>query len=202
MVELQAFPSLYALMLVQVEIMAEVLAGMPGLDRRWSFCFEGRSSADVRRASAARAILAGEPEESVILLDLAPEKQKTYPDFVATKLLVGVDAVCPTALVREGNRLFRRVGERLVQVRRLYNRVVFDELEVEEGRAPVPVQRSARRHVVLAPELVLDLVEVHAALHRSPRAPAVADAERAGRRARWISSATCSSRCSPSRAPG
>ncbi|WP_438037164.1 hypothetical protein [Sorangium sp. So ce204] len=126
-VELQAFPSLYALMLVQVEIMAEVLAGMPGLDRRWSCCFGGRSTADVL-AQLRRAILAGEPEESVVLLDLAPEKQKTYPDFVATKLLVGVDAVCPTALVREGDRLFRRVGGRLVQVRRLYNRVVFDEL--------------------------------------------------------------------------
>ncbi|WP_437283273.1 hypothetical protein WME90_22645 [Sorangium sp. So ce375] len=134
-VELQAFPSLYALMLVQVEVMAEVLAGMPGLDRRWTCCFGGRSSADVL-AHLRRAILAGEPEESVVLLDLAPEKQKTYPDFVATKLLVGVDAVCPTALVREGTRLFRRVDGRLVPVRRLYNRVVFDELESKRVELP------------------------------------------------------------------
>ncbi len=134
-VELQAFPSLYALMLVQTEIMAEVLAGMPGLDRRWSCCFGGRSRDDVV-AQLRRAILAGEPEESVVLLDLAPEQQKTYPDFVATKLLVGVDAVCPTALVRERNRLFRRVDGRLVPVRRLYNRVVFDELESKRVELP------------------------------------------------------------------
>ncbi|KYF61115.1 hypothetical protein BE04_47220, partial [Sorangium cellulosum] len=134
-VELQAFPSLYALMLVQTEIVAEVLAGMPGLDRRWTCCFGGRSRDDVV-AHLRRAILAGEPEESVVLLDLSPEKQKTYPDFMATKLLVGVDAVCPTALVREKDRLFRRVGGRLVPVRRLYNRVVFDELEAKRVELP------------------------------------------------------------------
>ncbi|WP_437312486.1 hypothetical protein [Sorangium sp. So ce385] len=134
-VELQAFPSLYALMLVQTEIVGEVLAGMPGLDRRWTCCFGGRSRDDVV-AHLRRAILAGEPEESVVLLDLSPEKQKTYPDFVATKLLVGVDAVCPTALVREKDRLFRRVGGRLVPVRRLYNRVVFDELEAKRVELP------------------------------------------------------------------
>lgn len=134
-VELQAFPSLYALMLVQTEIVAEVLAGMPGLDRRWTCCFGGRSRDDVV-AHLRRAILAGEPEESVVLLDLHPERQKTYPDFVATKQLVGVDAVCPTALVREKDRLFRRVGGRLVQVRRLYNRVVFDELESKRVELP------------------------------------------------------------------
>ncbi|MGK3993273.1 hypothetical protein [Sorangium sp. So ce1024] len=135
LVELQAFPSLYALMLVQTEIMTEVLSAMPGLDRRWSCCFGGRSRDEVV-AQLRRAILAGEPEESVVLLDLHPEQQKTYPDFVATKQLVGVDAVCPTALVREGGRLFRRVGGRLVQVRRLYNRVVFDEIEAKHVELP------------------------------------------------------------------
>ncbi|WP_437933023.1 hypothetical protein [Sorangium sp. So ce341] len=134
-VELQAFPSLYALMLVQTEIVADVLAGMPGLDRRWTCCFGGRSRDDVV-AHLRRAILGGEPAESVVLLDLSPEKQKTYPDFAATKLLVGVDAVCPTALVREKDRLFRRVGGRLVPVRRLYNRVVFDELEAKRVELP------------------------------------------------------------------
>ena len=48
----------------------------------------------------------------MVLLDLDPPSQKTYPDFVATKMLTGVDAVCPTTLVREGRRLFRHVGGR------------------------------------------------------------------------------------------
>ena len=38
----------------------------------------------------------------VILMDLDPPRQKTYPDFAATKLLFGVDAVDPTTLVKRG----------------------------------------------------------------------------------------------------
>jgi hypothetical protein len=126
-VELQAFPSLYALMVVQSEVMAESIATIPGLDRRWSIFFSGLDRERfVERLR--RAILAGEEPEHVVLLDLDPPAQKTYPDFVATKMLTGVDAVCPTTLVREGRRLFRRVDGRLVPVRRIYNRVVFDEL--------------------------------------------------------------------------
>ena len=58
-------------------------------------------------------------------MDLDPPRQKTYPDFAATKLLFGVDAVDPTTLVKRGRSLFRADG---TPVRRIYNRVVFDEL--------------------------------------------------------------------------
>jgi hypothetical protein len=72
----------------------------------------------------------------VVLIDLDPPKQKTYPDFLATKLYTGVDAVCPTTLIREGKRLFRKVDGKLVQVKRFYNRVVFDELEAKKVSLP------------------------------------------------------------------
>jgi hypothetical protein len=134
-VELQAFPSLYALMVVQSEVMAEALAAIPGLDRRWSLFFSGLDR-DAFVARLRRAILAGEDPEHVVLLDIDPPKQKTLPDFVATKELVGVDAVCPTELVREGRKLYRKVDGRLVPVRRIYNRVVFDELESKKVSLP------------------------------------------------------------------
>jgi hypothetical protein len=134
-VELQAFPSLYGLMVVQLEVMSDVLAGMPGLKRPWSLYFtDADKTAFVSRL--ARAVLGGEAAESVVLLDLDPPAQKTYPDFVATKQLIGVDAVCPTSLIKDGRRLFRRVSGELVQVRRIYNRIVFDELEVK--KTPLP----------------------------------------------------------------
>lgn len=134
-VELQAFPSLYALMVLQSEIAADVMRRMPGLDRAWSIYFSGLDR-DAFVAHLRRAVLAGEEAESVILLDLDPPSQKTYPDFAATKILLGVDPVCPTSLVREGRKLLRRVGDRLVEVRRIYNRIVFDELE--RKRVPLP----------------------------------------------------------------
>lgn len=134
-VELQAFPSLYALMVLQSETLAEVLRPFPELDRRWSVYFSGLDR-DLFVERFRRAVLAGEAPEEVVLLDLNPVEQKTYPDFISTKILLGVDPVCPTSLIREGRRLFRRVDGRLVQVRRLYNRVVFDELEKQRLELP------------------------------------------------------------------
>jgi hypothetical protein len=55
---------------------------------------------------------------------------------VATKQLIGVDAVCPSSLVKDGRRLFRRVSGELVQVKRIYNRIVFDELQAK--KTPLP----------------------------------------------------------------
>ncbi|EYF05316.1 hypothetical protein [Chondromyces apiculatus] len=134
-VELQAFPSLYALMVVQTEVLGELLRPYPDLDRQWSVYFNGL---DRERFvdHLRRTVLGGEAPENVVLVDLDPPGQKTYPDFVATKMLLGIDAVCPTSLVREGRRLFRRVDGKLVQVRRFYNRIVFDELERKRIELP------------------------------------------------------------------
>lgn len=134
-VELQAFPSLYSLMVIQAETMAEMLAAMPGLDRQWSIYFS-ELTRETFVPRLRRALLSGEPPEAVVLLDLDPPSQKTYPDFLATKELCGIDAVCPTTLLREGRKLFRKVNGKLVQVRRLYNRVVFDELLAKKIELP------------------------------------------------------------------
>jgi hypothetical protein len=134
-VELQAFPSLYALMVVQSDVMREALAPIPGLDRPWSLYFSGLDRASFL-TRLRRAVLAGEDPEHVILADLDPPRQKTYPDFLATRMLVGIDPVCPTTLIREGRRLFRDVGGRRVPVRRIFNRIVFDELEQKKVTLP------------------------------------------------------------------
>jgi hypothetical protein len=134
-VELQAFPSLYALMVMQCDAMAEALAAIPGLDRRWSLYFSGLDR-ETFVPRLRHALLAGEEPEHVVLLDLDPPAQKTYPDFVATEMLTGVTAVCPTSLVRDGRRLFRKVDGRLVPVKRIYNRIVFDELEQKRITLP------------------------------------------------------------------
>jgi len=134
-VELQAFPSLYALMVIQSDAMAEALAHVPELRREWSIYFSGLDRASFL-PRLRRAVLAGEDPEHVVLLDLDPEAQKTYPDFVATRHLVGIDAVCPTRLIKDGRRLFREVGGKRVPVRRIFNRVVFDELAKKGAELP------------------------------------------------------------------
>jgi len=123
LIELQGFPSLTSMQIVQRDAWNDTLATMRGLDRDWSCWFSGYDRASF--LELARRTIAGDHDPAeVILMDLDPPRQKTYPDFAATKLLFGVDAVDPTTLTKRGKQLFR--GN--TRVRRIYNRVVFDEL--------------------------------------------------------------------------
>jgi hypothetical protein len=132
-VELQAFPSGYAMMTFFADAWAAELQAIPGLEGPWScFVLPREQGMKLMRDT----ILGGEPPEAVALVDFQPQLQKTVPDFVATERLFGVETVCATELVKEGRRLFRRKDGQLLQVRRIYNRMVFDELEQKGYRLP------------------------------------------------------------------
>jgi len=124
LIELQGFPSLTSLQVMQRDVWKDTLAKMDGLDLAWSCWYSGydrESFLDLAR----RTIVGTHDPAEVILMDIDPPGQKTFPDFAATKLLFGVDPVDPTSLVKRGRALFRADG---TPVRRIYNRVVFDEL--------------------------------------------------------------------------
>jgi len=133
LIELQGFSSLYGMQMVQSGIWSEVCASIPGMPSAFTALFSGLHPAtylDLLR----RTILADATPEEVILLDLDPENQKTVPDFRATARLLGVRAVCVSDLRREGRRLFAPApgaapGGRMIPVRRILHRVVFDELD-------------------------------------------------------------------------
>jgi hypothetical protein len=128
LIELQGFPSLSAFEVYQAEAWSDVLQDVPGLPKRsWSPFFSGLDRAGFVNL-LRRTVVSRHDPEHVILMDLTPEKQKTYVDFLATQKMLGVDPVCPTDLKREGRKLFREKGGRRVPVERIYNRVVFDEL--------------------------------------------------------------------------
>ena len=132
LIELQGFPSLTSLQIVQRDAWKDTLAQMDGLDLAWSCWFSGydrESFIDLAR----RTIVGMQDPAEVILMDIDPQQQKTYPDFAATKQLFGVDAVDPTTLVKRGKSLFRSDG---TPVRRIYNRVVFDELIAKKIELP------------------------------------------------------------------
>jgi hypothetical protein len=138
LIELQGFPSLTAMQVVLCDAWSRFLGKIPGLDADWSCWFSGLNRSGFLNL-ARRTILGQNAPENVILMDIDPPSQKTYPDFSATRLLFGVDSVCPTSLVREGRRLFRRIDggqRRLIPVHRIYNRVVFDELERKSPSLP------------------------------------------------------------------
>ena len=135
LIELQGFPSLYGMQLIQGEIWGEVLASIPGMPASWTPLFSGLDReryVDLLR----RTVVADADLDETILLDLHPEEQKTRPDFHATRRLLGVRTVDARSLVKEGRGLLAPKDGKLVPVRRIYNRIVFDELERKSVRLP------------------------------------------------------------------
>ena len=123
LIELQGFPSLTALQVSKRDVWKDTLAGLRGLDLDWSCWFSGFGR-DAFLKLARRTIVGDHDPREVVLMDIDPPRQKTSPDFAATKQLFDVDSVDPRQLTKRGRQLFRD-GTR---IRRIYNRIVFDEL--------------------------------------------------------------------------
>ena len=73
-------------------------------------------------------ILDKSPIENVVLLELLPEEQKTKIDFYFTKEYTGIEVVCLTELIKERNQIFYIREGKKIQIKRIFNRIVFDEL--------------------------------------------------------------------------
>ena len=127
LIELQGFPSLTALEVFQRDVWNDLLSEIDGLGCEWSCWFTHDRAAFLD--FARRTIVGNHDPVEVIMMDIDPPKQKTYPDFAATKILFDVDPVSPTDLIKRGRELWRVKDGREVRVRRIYNRIVFDELE-------------------------------------------------------------------------
>ena len=124
LIELQAFPSLFGFQLL---LLSCIRKAYPVIPRNWTSSFGGikdKAYLDLLR----RTIIADSPLESVILLEIDPEKQKTRIDFAATERLLGVRPVCVTKIKKRGRELFYDRDGREVRIERIYNRVIFDEL--------------------------------------------------------------------------
>ncbi len=128
LVELQAFPSLYGFQLVLGEISRDVY-GFPE-----THVAAGGLSHDDYLRLIGRAMVGPHDPNEVVLVEIDPERQKTRPDFAATELLWGVRAVDLGDLVTKGRQVFAKRGGSLTPVKRIYNRVIPDELE-RTGRA-------------------------------------------------------------------
>jgi hypothetical protein len=124
LVELQAFPSLYAYQ----PVLPQTYIDMFGLDSSLGYHLGGLDGASYTRL-LRDAIVAGHDPENVVLMEVHPEEQKTLPDFLLTEKLLGVRTVCITKIRKEGRRLFYEFGGKRIPIHRIYNRAIVDELE-------------------------------------------------------------------------
>jgi hypothetical protein len=123
LIELQGFPSLFVWHSILPEI-ANRHFQWPG---NYSIYLNGYTKQpyfDLLR----RIIVADEDPEQIILLELFPHQQKTRVDFYATEKVLGIKTVCLTEIINEGKDLYYINNHKKTKIRRIYNRVIFDEL--------------------------------------------------------------------------
>ena len=139
LVELQAFPSLYAYQVAMAQSYIEVY----GLENRASGSgFRASASESARlnyflsgldeksyRELLRAAIVGTHDPENVILMEIHPEAQKTLPDFLMTEKMLGVRTVDIEAIKKHGSQLYYERNGGRVPIRRIYNRTIVDELQ-------------------------------------------------------------------------
>jgi hypothetical protein len=129
LVELQAFPSLYAYQgtLAQSYIDAYGLDRFEGGDRL-QFLLGGLDKTSYREL-LRRAIIGTHDPANVILMEIHPLEQKTLPDFLLTEKMLGITTVDIQAIKKQGAQLYYERNGGRIPIRRIYNRAIVDELQ-------------------------------------------------------------------------
>lgn len=79
------------------------------------------------------------PKEQIILLEIEPEKQKTRLDFAITHQVWGIRPVCLTQIYAQDNRLYYTWEGKEIQIKKIYNRVIFDEIDRMYPNLELPI---------------------------------------------------------------
>jgi hypothetical protein len=137
LVELQAFPSLYGYQALlghqyveSYDLPRDLRVYLSGYDHDsyWKLMRE--------------LIVAGHNPENVILMEIDPEHQKTLPDFLVTQRELGIAIVDILSLKKRGKKLFYAKDGREIEVRRIYNRCIVDELERKAVSMPFDLREE------------------------------------------------------------
>jgi hypothetical protein len=131
LVELQAFASLYGFQLAIAEAYRDAF-GLAGSLKLYLDNLDPVTYHELIR----RAIVGDHDPHEVVLMEIEPQKQKTWPDFIVTEQLWGVRAIDTSEVHREGRRLYYRRDGKATQIKRVYNRVIPDELERKRIQLP------------------------------------------------------------------
>lgn len=124
LIEMQGFPTLY----FYQDMVANMYRKHFTIPDNYSHLFGGISSEEYIEL-LRKVIVGDEDPKHVILLEMEPEKQPTQIDFLITSKILGIKTLCISKLKKSGLSLYYtdEYGYK-VEVRRIYNRVIFDEL--------------------------------------------------------------------------
>jgi len=128
LIEMQGFPTLFAFQAFH----SELTAAYANLPDNYSAYLNGYNK-ETYVQLLKEIIVGNHAPENVILLEIFPEQQKTRIDFYCTEKLLGIKTVCLTKLIAEGDLLYYMNDGIKTAVHRIYNRLIFDDLQQQEG---------------------------------------------------------------------
>jgi len=123
LIEMQGFPSLFAHEILMDDIYRKHFE-VPDNYSAYLGGYDKKSYIQLLKD----IILGEHSPENVILLELFPHRQKTRIDFYCTQEYTGIKPVCLTELIREGAKLYYMNDGVKTEIKRIYNRIIFDDL--------------------------------------------------------------------------
>lgn len=124
LIELQGFPSLFAYQYFLDKIVRKHFTIPEGFSSFFNG-LDGNNYIEVLR----KVILADKDPQNVVLVEIDPPLQKTRVDFACTEELVGIKTVNLSNIVKRGKKLFYTNNYKEIPIERIYNRVIFDEVQ-------------------------------------------------------------------------
>lgn len=123
LIEMQGFPTLFAWQVLLADVHAKHFS-TPETYSPYLSGYNKQSYIELLK----KVILSDADPENVILLEVFPHLQKTRVDFYATESLLGIKTVDLNELLWEGKNLFYTRDGKKTPVKRIFNRVIFDDL--------------------------------------------------------------------------
>jgi hypothetical protein len=124
LVEIQAFPSVYAYQATLNDAYREAFHLSESLG-----VFLGGLNREEFWVLMRRTILGKHAPENVVLTEVDPLHQKTLPDFLLTASQLGIQVVDIAGLIPIGDKLhYRNPAGELFPIHRIYNRAIADEM--------------------------------------------------------------------------
>jgi len=127
LIEMQGFPTLFGFQVYYPEILRKYFP----LPVNYQQYLDGYTKINYLEDLFA-VITGGYPPEQVILLEIKPHEQKTRIDFYCTRDYLGIQPVCITELVQDGKKLYYLKDGVMTNIKRIYNRVIFDDLYAQK----------------------------------------------------------------------
>ena len=128
LIEMQGFPTLFAYQVWHDEITRKHF----DIPVNYSSYLNGFTK-ETYMQLLKEIIVANHKPENVILLEVLPHKQKTRIDFYCTQDYLDIPIVCLTELIKEGKKLFYVQDGKRTEVKRIYNRIIFDDLQQQSA---------------------------------------------------------------------